>query len=220
MLDTLRSIVQEVNSAPDLDAVLGLIVARVHSSMGTEVCSVYLADSEDGRLRFMATEGLNRAMVGKLSLAPGEGLVGLVALRAEPLNLDDAQHHPRFRYLEEIGEEAYNAFLGVPIIHQRRVLGVLVVQQRLQRRFDASEEAFLVTLSAQLAGIIAHAEATGGMARLGRRRGQRRDARFPGVPGAPGVVHGTAVVLFPSATLEAVPDQKSDDVEQELELFR
>ena len=126
MLDTLRSIVQEVNSAPDLDAVLGLIVARVHSSMGTEVCSVYLADSEDGRLRFMATEGLNRAMVGKLSLAPGEGLVGLVALRAEPLNLDDAQHHPRFRYLEEIGEEAYNAFLGVPIIHQRRVLGVLV----------------------------------------------------------------------------------------------
>lgn len=219
MLDTLRSIVQEVNSAPDLDAVLRLIVARVHSSMGTEVCSVYLADSEDGRLRFMATEGLNRAMVGKLSLAPGEGLVGLVALRAEPLNLDDAQHHPRFRYLEEIGEEAYNAFLGVPIIHQRRVLGVLVVQQRLQRRFDASEEAFLVTLSAQLAGIIAHAEATGGMARLGRRRGQRRDARFPGVPGAPGVVHGTAVVLFPSATLEAVPDQKSDDVAQELELF-
>ena len=107
----------------------------------------------------------------------------------------------------------------MPIIHQRRVLGVLVVQQRLQRRFDASEEAFLVTLSAQLAGIIAHAEATGGMARLGRRRGQRRDARFPGVPGAPGVVHGTAVVLFPSATLEAVPDQKSDDVAQELELF-
>ena len=100
------------------------------------------------------------------------------------------------------------------------MLGVLVVQQRLQRRFDASEEAFLVTLSAQLAGIIAHAEATGGMARLGRRRGQRRDARFPGVPGAPGVVHGTAVVLFPSATLEAVPDQKSDDVAQELELFR
>ena len=39
----------------------------------------------------------------------------------------------------------------MPIIHQRRVLGVLVVQQRDSRKFDESEEAFLVTLAAQLA---------------------------------------------------------------------
>ena len=51
--------------------------------------------------------------------------------------------------------------MGVPIIHQRRLLGVLVVQQAERRRFDESDEAFLVTLSAQLAGVIAHAQATG-----------------------------------------------------------
>jgi phosphotransferase system enzyme I (PtsP) len=218
MLDTLRSIVQEVNAAPDLDAALRIIVQRVRQAVGTEVCSVYLADPGGERLRFMATEGLNPAMVGRLSLGRSEGLVGLVGLRAEPINLDDAPAHPNFHYLPEIGEEPYQAFLGVPIIHHRRVLGVLVVQQRDARRFDAGEEAFLVTLSAQLAGVIAHAEATGGVARAGARTAQR-DTRFNGVPGAPGVALGTGVVMFPPANLDAVPDREAEDVTVELLLF-
>ena len=55
-------------------------------------------------------------------------------------------------FLPGIGEEHFHAFLGVPIIHHRRVLGVLVVQQgESSRCFDEGEEAFLVTVSAQLA---------------------------------------------------------------------
>ena len=40
----------------------------------------------------------------------------------------------------------------------------MVVQHEQQRRFDEGEEAFLITLSAQLAGVIASAEATGAIA--------------------------------------------------------
>ncbi|MEE4360575.1 MAG: phosphoenolpyruvate--protein phosphotransferase [Pseudomonadales bacterium] len=218
MLDTLRSIVQEVNSAPDLDAALRIIVERVRRAIGTEVCSVYLADKAGERYRFMATEGLNRDLVGKLSLARSEGLVGLVGLRAEPINLEDAPAHPNFHYLPEIGEEPYQSFLGVPVIHHRRVLGVLVIQQRDARRFDAGEEAFLVTLSAQLAGVIAHAEATGGVSVSGASSGLR-DTRFSGVPGAPGVAIGTGVVMFPPANLDAVPDREAEDVTVELLIF-
>lgn len=222
MLESLRRIVQEVNAAPDLDAVLRIIVQRVRETIGTEVCSVYLADTSTQRLVFMATEGLNSDMVGRLSLGRSEGLVGLVALRAEPINLDDAQHHPNYHYLAEIGEEPFNAFLGVPIIHHRRILGVLVVQQKAVRRFDESEEAFLVTLSAQLAGVIAHAEATGGgeeAAGLARRGTDRPDARFVGVAGAPGVAIGTGAVMFAPANLDAVPDREAEDVSVELQLF-
>ncbi len=216
MLDTLRSIVQEVNAVPDLEAALHIIVRRVRGAMGTQVCSVYLVDQNTGRYLFMATEGLNAAMVGQLSLGPSEGLVGLVAQRAEPINLDHAPSHPSYHYLEDIGEEPFSAFLGVPIIHHRRVLGVLVVQQRVSRRFDESEEAFLVTLSAQLAGVIAHAEATGGMDHLGQRGAERQDARFVGVPGASGVAIGQALLMFPPANLDAVPDREAEDVTLEL----
>lgn len=214
MLNSLRRIVQEVNSAPTLEDALNIIVQRVKSAMSTEVCSVYLR-GQAGFYTLMATDGLNENAIGRVSLIKNEGLVGLVAAREEPVNLDEAESHPKYQYFPETGEEQYCSFLGVPIIHQREVLGVLVVQQKLKRRFDEGEEAFLVTMSAQLAGVIAHAEATGGLGALG----QRREARFFGVPGAPGVAIGSCVVVSPLADLNAVPYQTTDAIDEEVTFF-
>ena len=215
MLNSLRQIVQEVNAAPDLAAVLELIVDRVRASMTTDVCSVYLRDA-DGVYILMATQGLNPEAIGQVSLAKNQGLVGVVAAREEPLNLENAESHPKFEYFSETGEERYHAFLGVPIIHQRQVLGVLVVQQQQQRRYDEGEEAFLVTMSAQLSGVIAHAEATGAL----RAIGARAEVRFLGVPGASGVSIGQCVVVAPSTDLSSVPYRKCEDIDAELEFFK
>ncbi|UVE18049.1 phosphoenolpyruvate--protein phosphotransferase [Pseudomonas sp. LS44] len=219
MLNTLRKIVQEVNSAKDLKAALGIIVRRVREAMGSQVCSVYLLDPEAGRFVLMATEGLNKRAIGKVSMAPSEGLVGLVGTREEPLNLEFASEHPRYRYFAETGEERYASFLGAPIIHHRRVMGVLVVQQKERRQFDEGEEAFLVTMSAQLAGVIAHAEATGSIRGLGRQGKGIQEAKFVGVPGSSGAAIGTAVVILPPADLEVVPDKAVSDIDAELRLF-
>jgi phosphotransferase system enzyme I (PtsP) len=220
VLGVLRNIVQEVNAAESLDEVLGIIVSRVRMAMGTEVCSVYIRDRSGERYVFRATEGLNKSQVGKASLAPGEGLVGLVAQREEPVNLEDAESHPNFQLLPDIGEEPFHAFLGVPIIHQRVVLGVLVVQQSRRRRFDESEEAFLVTMSAQLAGVIAHALVTGDVPDESSPDRSSVYTRISGVPGAPGIGIGTAVVVSPVADLYAVPRQQSTDRRAELRAFK
>ena len=219
MLNTLRKIVQEVNAAKDLKAALGIIVQRVREAMGSQVCSVYLLDPESNRFVLMATEGLNKKAIGKVSMAPNEGLVGLVGTREEPLNLEHASEHPRYRYFAETGEERYASFLGAPIIHHRKVMGVLVIQQKERRQFDEGEEAFLVTMSAQLAGVIAHAEATGSIRGLGRQGKGIQEAKFIGVPGSPGAAVGTAVVVLPPADLEVVPDKTVDDIAAELALF-
>ena len=219
MLNTLRKIVQEVNSAKDLKAALGIIVLRVKEAMGSQVCSVYLLDPETNRFVLMATEGLNKRSIGKVSMAPNEGLVGLVGTREEPLNLENAADHPRYRYFAETGEERYASFLGAPIIHHRRVVGVLVIQQKERRQFDEGEEAFLVTMSAQLAGVIAHAEATGSIRGLGRQGKGIQEAKFVGVPGSPGAAVGTAVVMLPPADLDVVPDKTVTDIDAELKLF-
>ncbi|WP_312512122.1 phosphoenolpyruvate--protein phosphotransferase [Stutzerimonas nitrititolerans] len=221
MLGTLRKIVQEVNSAKDLKAALGIIVLRVREAMASQVCSVYLLDPESDRFVLMATEGLNKKAIGKVSMAPNEGLVGLVGSREEPLNLEHASEHPRYRYFAETGEERYASFLGAPIIHHRRVMGVLVIQQKERRQFDEGEEAFLVTMSAQLAGVIAHAEATGSIRGLGRQGKGIQETRFIGIPGAPGAAVGTAVVVLPPADLDVVPDKsiEKSEIEAELALF-
>ncbi|TXS93941.1 phosphoenolpyruvate--protein phosphotransferase [Parahaliea maris] len=218
MLETLRQIVQEVNAAEGLNEALDIIVRRVRDAMGTEVCSVYMRDPASDRYIFRATEGLNKDEVGHASLAPGEGLVGLVAAREEPVNLEDAETHPSFQFLQGIGEEAFHAFLGVPIIHQRDVLGVLVVQQAQRRRFDEDDEAFLVTMSAQLAGVIAHAQVTGAVQE--ELLDAATPAKISGIAGAPGIAIGTVAVVSPGADLYAVPRRMVENRRAELRAFR
>ncbi len=223
MLKTLRRIVQEVNSAQDLPEALGIVVHEVNEAMGTEACSVYLVDEERGENTLVATEGLNKDLVGKVRLKLGEGLIGLVGERAEPINIDNAAGHPRYVRFPGLGEESLRAFLGVPIIHQRQVLGVLMVLQRESRCFDESEEAFLVTLSAQLAGTIAHAVAVGAIQDFNRSHGAPlRDVVLSGISGAPGVAIGTAVVVYPLADLTAVPDRRIEieEIDAEIALFQ
>ena len=219
MLEILRRVIQEVNKARDLGTALDIIVDRIQEAMGTQVCSVYLLNEERDKYVFMATRGLNQSAVGKVTLELGEGLVGYVGERAEPVNLENAPEHRRYHYVEEVGEEPFNAFLGVPIIHHRRVLGVLVVQQRLARRYDESEEAFLITLSAQLAGVIAHARATGSLALTGSVQPAPM-SRFQGKAGAPGVAIGTAIVIYPEAELHTVPDRFTANPAAEITLFQ
>lgn len=218
MLETLRRIVQEVNAAPDLSSALNVMVARVRLSMGTEVCSIYLLDHAANRYFLMATEGLKKEAVGTATLHFSEGLVGQVGMREEPINLDDAPSHPKFRYLQETGEEPFHSFLGVPIIHHRKLLGVIVVQQRDRRRFDQEEEAFLVTLSAQLAAVVAHAEATGSIDGIfGNAKGVT--TKFDGVIGCVGVAIGKAFVVYPPAEFKSVPDRAVKNIKKELAAF-
>jgi len=219
MLDKLRNIVQAVNSAKDLQSALDIIVTRVREAMDTQVCSVYLLDSDIDCHVLMASEGLNQSAVGHVSLAVGEGLVGLVAKHAEPINLVDAQSHPSYHYLPETGEEDVTSFLGVPIIHHRSVLGVLVVQDRETRSFSEGEEAFLITLSAQLAGVIAHAEATGAVEGTSPSGHKTTNTTFTGVSGATGVAIGQALVVFPPADLSLIPRRKAKNIKKEVKLF-
>jgi len=218
MLDVLRRIVQEVNAAPDLGRALEIIVQRVRAAVGVDVASVYLRDAEQDGYILQATEGLRKTAVGKVRFHKGGGLVGMVGEREEPVNIDDAPSHPRYRFMNDTGEKPYHGFLGVPIIQHGRVLGVLVVRQREVRKFDDEEEAFLVTLAAQLAGAITHAGASGDISSV-LEAAADVSISLKGLPGASGVAMGQAMVVYPPANLDVVPDRKADDIETEISNF-
>ena len=219
MLDTLRRIINEVNDARDLDQALELIVKRVREAMGADVCSVYLTDEVLQQHVLMATEGLKPESVGNVRLAFDKGLVSMVASRAEPINLDNAPSHPRYQYFPETAEEQFLGFLGVPIIHQRKVLGVLVVQQVRGMAFDEEQENFLVTIAAQLAGAMAHAETSGEIEKLLSQHDGAGARPIHGLPGAPGVAIGTAVTIYPTTELEKIPDRPITDMQAEIDAF-
>jgi len=136
---------------------LDKIVTHIAANMVAEVCSVYVLRA-DNRLELYATEGLNREAVHLTTMRSGEGLVGLIAAKAEPLALSDAQHHPAYSYRPETGEEIYASFLGVPILRGGNTLGVLVVQNKARRSYSDEEMEALQTTAMLLAEMIASGE--------------------------------------------------------------
>ncbi|MEP2706227.1 MAG: phosphoenolpyruvate--protein phosphotransferase [Roseibium sp.] len=154
LLRRLREVMaQPITAQERLDKIVVLIASNVVA----EVCSVYILRA-DGVLELYATEGLNREAVHNASLRVGQGLVGLIAAEARPLNLPNASAHPGFTYLPETGEENYNSFLGVPILRAGRTLGVLVVQNQSHRTYLEDEVEALQTTAMIIAEMVAAGE--------------------------------------------------------------
>ena len=146
---------REVMAAPEsAQSRLDKIVVQIAANMVAEVCSIYVV-RKGGQMELMATEGLKREAIHRTFMERGEGLVGLIAAKAEPLNLPDAQSHPSFSYRPETGEEAFHSFLGVPILRSGHTVGVLVVQNRTHRRYSDEEVEALQTTAMVLAETIA-----------------------------------------------------------------
>ncbi|AZQ85268.1 phosphoenolpyruvate-protein phosphotransferase PtsP [Colwellia sp. Arc7-635] len=217
MLPVLRRIVLEFSQTSELDQALLRLVSQVKEALATQCCSVYLADHNKQHFLLMASNGLAQESFGRTSVGFTEGLVGLVGQREEPINIANAQQHPDYIHAPEVEEDRFKAFLGTPIIHQRKVLGILTVQQKHARVFNENEEAFLVTLSAQLATALAGIEAQG-MIEL--YHGNQSFAKHhKGIGGAPGIAIGEMIVVHPKADLSTIAVNKVNDAEQQLIIF-
>lgn len=219
MLTTLKRIVQEVNQIPGLEPALERLATLVRETMQVDSCSIYLADHKTKMLVLKATDGLQKSAINNVKLSFSEGLIGLVVQREEPLNIENAPLHPRFKHFSEVNEDAFFAFIGTPIIHQRKVLGVISMQQKSIRRFTEDEESFLVTLATQIGLEIANAEIRGVLdvnseITLGVHKS------INGLPGSPGLALGQAVLLNMKHELSQLIARKTTDQAKEVERYR
>lgn len=139
---------------------LDQITRLIASSMGTEVCSVYLFRDRD-TLELCATQGLKPASVHQTRLRLGEGLVGRVARTATPVNTPNAPAERGFRFMPETGEEIYSSFLGVPIQRLGEGRGVLVIQSREARAYN-DDEVYALEIVAMVLGEMSELGVFGG----------------------------------------------------------
>lgn len=216
MLSQLRHIVEQVGDAKSLVAAMNTLVQQTRQTMHVDCCSIYITDDKTKRLNLIASKGLARAAVGQRHLAFGEGIVGLVHEKGEPLNLANISEHPRYKYLPDSQEELFHSFLGTPIIHKRQVLGVLVVQQKNTRLFSEVEESFLVTLAMHLGTVLAN---SGLRLELQQLNHMSSSIYLHGSPASPGIAIADAYVIRPTLTLAEVSVSKSYSSRQELLLF-
>lgn len=217
-LQALRRIFTEAEGLESADELLNLIVARVKESTGSDVCSIYLQDEAEDDWVLVASEGLAGDAVGAVRMRSGDGLVGHICETQTLLNLEDGSKDPRYRYFPETGEEHFSGFLGVPIISFRRLIGVLVVQCKDKRQFVTEDEAFLITIAAQLAGPLSTVLKQESLSAIVNKdvSGQ---IKVSGVKGAAGISIGIVKVVSPFRDLACVNEEFIENVDAEVQNF-
>lgn len=192
LLKQLRETMAEPLAAQDR---LNKIVNLIAQNMRADVCSFYVL-RDDGALELFANRGFNPEAVHMTTLRLGEGLVGLIAAEAEPLSLENAPAHPAFAYRPETGEDAYNAFLGVPVLRAGQTLGVLVVQNAERRVYGEDETEAMLTTATILAEMIATSEFES-LIKPGQDIDLRRPRTFNGTGFTDGIALGKVVLHDP-----------------------
>ena len=218
MLTTLRRIVLEFSQETQLQRALERMVSQIKNSLKTDCCSVYLADYSQQHFLLMASDGLAQKSFGQTTIGFSEGLVGLVGQREEPINIANSRSHQHFIHAPEVEEDDFNAFLGTPIIHQRKVLGILSIQQKHARNFNENEEAFLVTLAAQLASALANAEVKNLFSQEEEKN--KGVKQLLGIAGAPGIALSQIVVYQPKVDLSTLALQRVSPTQQDKQIKR
>ena len=179
---------------------LGQIVGIIASGLACEVCSIYIRRSGDV-LELFATQGLKRQAVHRTRLRLGEGLIGAIADQARSMAFHEAQKHPNFVFRPETGEESFRSLMGVPILRGGRVLGVVAVQNRKQRRYRDEEIKTLETVAMVLAEIISGGELVGRDESFPADGNALLPLRLEGVVLNPGHAIGTAFLHQPQITV-------------------
>jgi len=138
----------------DISMMIQQMTEMLAEQFSANVCSIYLLNDETEELILNATYGLKKSAIGNVKLKLGEGLVGLVMQTGDPILENYASQNPKFQYIPEIGEEAFDSFIAIPIIRGADKIGVLVLQRLETNHFINDDIIALEAVSAQLASMI------------------------------------------------------------------
>jgi K+-sensing histidine kinase KdpD len=139
-----------VNSAIEIDKLLGLILDAAARSINADRGTLYLIDQESNELWSKVAQGSNMV---EIRLAMGKGLAGYVGKTGETVNIADAYKDPRFN--PEIDKKSGYKTHNVLCMPMRNKDGAIVgVFQFLNKRdgpFGPDDESFIEALSVHAA---------------------------------------------------------------------
>ncbi|WP_345384352.1 helix-turn-helix domain-containing protein [Pseudonocardia yuanmonensis] len=140
----------------ELRSVLEAIVTRARRLLGSDLSYMTLVDEEVGDTYYTTiTDGGTSALFRRLRVPMGDGLGGLVAQTGVPYATASYFTDDGFRHTAAADaaarEEGLVAILGVPLLVEQRVIGVLFAGYRAERPFPPTDVALLSSFAAHAA---------------------------------------------------------------------
>ncbi len=157
-LELLQRITDSISSNLELDIVLKEIVALVVEKTNADACLIYLINEHKDALVLQASKIPHPKLIGQIRVEMGEGITGWVAREKRQVSIaENAWEDPRFKSFQHLPEDAYEAFLSVPIFSKGDIIGVLNIQYEKPHIHTNGEVALLSTISQQVGNAIGNA---------------------------------------------------------------
>lgn len=166
-ISILHRISSIVASERSVDEMLGEIIGLTVQVTDCDACLVYLIESATGEIVLRASQVPHAAEIGRLKIEAGEGVTGWVIEHKSVVALPEkASSDPRFKRLEPLIEDTYEAFCSVPLVSGGEVIGVINVHHRERHQHTPEEISLLTFIGEQMGGALDRARMEEENARL------------------------------------------------------
>lgn len=216
MLDKVQRCLQELPLAVEVGESLHESVLLIGAEIKADAVALYLINHSKGIYQVVAENNIDPDSCFAKKYNLGEGLIGLVGRREEAINIENILEHEDRLANKSLGNSQQLNFIGVPVFDQGELLAIFVALRSKDNLFTEDNEASLVTICSQLGSPL------GMMCKkhsFFANKASKKDMLLEGLSGSTGVAIGKAVVVYPPADLEAVPNKTIKNIDKEIESF-
>jgi signal transduction histidine kinase len=138
-----------------LDELLAALLERTREILEVDTCAILLLDEETDELVARAALGIEEEVEQGVRIPVGGGFAGRIAAEKRPVILDDVDHAHVLNPI--LREKGIKSMLGVPLVVEGEVQGVLHVGSLVLRTFEEDEVDLLQLVADRAALAIEHA---------------------------------------------------------------
>ncbi|MDR1026104.1 MAG: phosphoenolpyruvate--protein phosphotransferase [Lactobacillus sp.] len=187
-------VVRKITESSDLAQVkLEKVTKAIAQSFKSDSAAFYIA-IDNNYLELFAAYGFKKDVNNKVSLRFGEGLVGDIAKTNRSMVVKDVLKHPKFVHIEELEDQQYKSFLGVPLVRRSRCIGVITLYSKKTREYTPLEVEIMETVALVLAELTSSEEMATFRNRIIKERGFSGRERIKGLSLNKGYGMGIAIV--------------------------
>jgi transcriptional regulator with GAF, ATPase, and Fis domain len=142
-------------SSVDLDKVLKFALERIRTILNVEAGHVYLRE-KDQMTTAMAFDTKNRSMK-KVQFKVGQGAAGRAVALGKTILVNDAEKSSRlYREIDRQENFTIRSALCIPLLSQKKIIGVLEVLNKIESNFDAEDKKLLQPISDAISSALQH----------------------------------------------------------------
>ena len=207
--DTLEHLLEAVHQSVERTDVQRATLTASLRWLGYESGGLFVL-SEDGKTLLLETqEHLSTALEEKLRELPaGEGLMGYITKTLEPVRLDIGEYPAHLPYRALFESENIRALAFLPLVHQEKLAGVLMLLTSKAHEVPASHETFLELVARHLGFSLTKAAVYGAI----QRRADAYQDAIEQVPGAVYVAAANGMMRYCSPVVERLTGYKVHEI--------